>query len=165
MNEWIQNNFDELKNICKKITRGDDYDDLFQMCLEQFLLSKKAQLVPNEQKLFFFVSIIKNNFNSNTSPFYRTYKKFKYNEIDNIEVPDTEYEEPLIDIDWVLNVIKEDKKTGSWYYARLFEIYIEQGCSVTKTSQLTTIPINSVSRDINKYRKRLKEKRQNEIRN
>jgi hypothetical protein len=165
LNEWIENNFDELKSICKKITRGNDYDDLFQMCLEMFLTSKKVKDIPDTQKLFFFTRIVKNNYNSTTSPYYHTHRKFKYNEIENIEVEDIKYEEPLIDIDWVKNQIDKDKKTGSWYYARLFEIYIDQGCSVTKTSQLTTIPINSVSRDINKYRKRLKEKRQNEIRN
>jgi hypothetical protein len=35
----------------------------------------------------------------------------------------------------------------------LFELYLQVGCSITKLSQQTTIPINTVSRDINKVRK------------
>jgi ribosomal protein S19E (S16A) len=71
-----------------------------------------------------------------------------------------EYEESPIDLDWVKTQIEKDKKGEDWYYARLFEIYIQQGCSVTNTSKLTSIPINSTSRDINKYRKHLNRIRQ-----
>ena len=155
LNFWITENYNELKKICKKITRGQQCDDLLQMCVEQFLKSKRVPEVPDSQKLFFFARIVRNNYNSTTSPYYHQYGKFKYDEIENIEIPYLSYEEPIINLDWVKEQIEKDKKDGDWYYSRLFEIYIEQGCSVTKTSQITTIPINSVSRDLNKYRKQL----------
>ena len=75
------------------------------------------------------------------------------------DIPEIEYKENEFNMDWVMNQIREDKKKGEWYFARLFQIYIELNCSVTKTSQKTSIPINSVSRDLNKYRKRLKQLR------
>jgi len=155
LNEWITDNFEELKKICKRITKGQDYDDLLQLCVEQFLVNKKVPTVPDNQKLFFFTRIVLNNFNSNTSHYYRQYKKYNFSSIENVEMEYLEYEEPPIDLDWVNNQIEQDKKDGDWYYSRLFEIYIQQGCSVTKTSKLTSIPINSTSRDINKYRKHL----------
>ena len=58
-----------------------------------------------------------------------------------------------------MNWVKEELKKIDWYYGRLFELYIEEGCSVTKLSKRTTIPINSVSRDINKVRRELKQLR------
>lgn len=160
LNLWITNNYDELNKICRKIAKGQDHQDLLQSCIEQFLNNKKVQDVPDNQKLFFFTRIVLNNFNSNTSLYYRQYKKFNFSSIENIEVECLEYEESPIDLDWVNKQIEKDKQGDDWYYARLFQIYIEQGCSVTKTSKLTSIPINSCSRDINKYRRHLKKLRE-----
>lgn len=155
LNDWITNNHNELKKICKRITKGQEYDDLLQLCIEQFIKNKRVNEVPDNQKLFFFTRIVLNNFNSKTSHYYRQYKKFNFSSIENVEVEYLEYEESPIDLDWVKRQIEKDKKGEDWYYARLFEIYIQQGCSVTNTSKLTSIPINSTSRDINKYRKHL----------
>lgn len=160
LNDWITNNHNELKKICKRVSKGEDYDDLLQLCIEQFIKNKKVNDVPDNQKLFFFTRIVLNNFNSKTSHFYRQYKKYNFSSIENVEVEYLEYEESPIDLEWVSRQIEQDKKDGDWYYARLFEIYIEQGCSVTKTSKLTSIPINSASRDINKYRKYLNKLRE-----
>jgi hypothetical protein len=43
------------------------------------------------------------------------------------------------------------------------ELYIEEGCSISKLSKRTTIPLNSVSRDINKVRSILLNKRKEEL--
>jgi DNA-directed RNA polymerase specialized sigma24 family protein len=161
INIWIENNFNELKKICVKITRGEDSDDLFQLSVEQFLKNKKSNNIPDNEKLFFFARIAKNNYNSNSSPYYHTYRKFKFSNIDNIDIQQNEYEEPIITIDWVLNELNQLE----WYYKRLMELYIEEGCSISKLSRRTTIPLNSVSRDINKARKILREKRDDELRN
>jgi hypothetical protein len=50
-----------------------------------------------------------------------------------------------------------------WYYGRLFELYIEEGCNLTKLNKRTTIPIVSLSRDINKVREILKQKRKQDL--
>jgi DNA-directed RNA polymerase specialized sigma24 family protein len=71
------------------------------------------------------------------------------------DIPEIEYEEDEFNMEWV----QEQLKTIDWYYARLFQLYIDEGCSVTKLSKRTTIPINSVSRDINKVRRQLKQLR------
>jgi DNA-directed RNA polymerase specialized sigma24 family protein len=161
INIWIENNFNELKKICDKITRGEDSDDLLQLSVEQFLKNRKSDDIPDNEKLFFFARIVRNNYNSNSSPYYHTYRKFKFSDIDNIDIQQIDYEEPIITIDWVLNELNELE----WYYKRLMELYIEEGCSISKLSRRTTIPLNSVSRDINKARKILIQKRQDELRN
>lgn len=162
MGEWIKNNFNELKLICEKVSRLDDVDDLLQICIELFLLNKKVPNIPDKEKLFFFARIVKNNFYSKSSPYYRIYK-FDFNELKENDVIQEEYEESEITIEWVKKQLKEIMKT-EWYFGRLFELYLEVGGSVTKLSKQTGIPINSVSRDINRTRKKLKILRENELR-
>jgi hypothetical protein len=147
-----------LVKICRNVAKQADVDDLLQICVEQFLNNKKAKDIPDEQKLYFFTKIVKNNFLSNKSKYHYQYRKFVYDDIDGLELVDDEYEESVIDLDWVYKQIDEMKK-NEWYYGRLFELYLEVGCSITKLSEKTTIPINSVSRDINKVRSILKQKR------
>jgi len=158
LNDWINLNYNELVKICRNVAKQADVDDLLQICVEQFLNNKKAKDIPDEQKLYFFTKIVKNNFLSNKSKYHYQYRKFVYDDIDGLELVDDEYEESVIDLDWVYKQIDEMKK-NEWYYGRLFELYLEVGCSITKLSEKTTIPINSVSRDINKVRSILKQKR------
>ena len=155
LNDWISNNIEELKKICSSITRGQDSEDLLQLSIEQFLNNKKVPDIPDKEKLYFFTRIVRNNYNSKSSPYYHLYKKFQFLEIDNIEIPYLELEEDVITLDWVYNELKK----LDWYYRRMMEMYIEEGCSITKLSKRTGIPLNSVSRDINKIRKILKERR------
>ena len=159
LNFWVTTNFNELKNICNKITRGEDYDDLLQLCIEQFLKNQKVADIPDKEKLFFFARIVRNNYHSNSSPYYHTYRKFKFSEIDNLDIEYLSYEEPVINLEWV----KDQLNHLDWYFKRLMEMYIEEGCSITKLSKRTTIPLNSVSRDINKVRKILNQKRKEEL--
>ena len=159
LNDWISSNIEELKKICSSITRGQDSEDLLQLSIEQFLNNKKVPDIPDKEKLYFFTRIVRNNYNSKSSPYYHLYKKFQFLEIENIEIPYLELEEDVITLDWVYNELKK----LDWYYRRMMEMYIEEGCSITKLSKRTGIPLNSVSRDINKIRKILKEKR-NELR-
>jgi hypothetical protein len=158
LNAWVNNNFNELKIICQKVSKLNYCDDLLQTCVLQFLTNKKIETVPDNQKLFFFTKIVSNNYNSTTSPYYKDYHKFKFNELKDVDIVDTNYEPQVIDLNWVNNEISELKKT-QWYYARLFELYLEENASLTRLSKRTQIPLNSVSRDIKKVRKILNDKR------
>jgi RNA polymerase sigma factor (sigma-70 family) len=159
LNDWITNNYKELLNICRKVSKEYYCDDLFQSCIEQFIKNKKTIDLPDKEKIYFFTRLVSNNWNSTQSPFAQTYRKYKFVEtnIQEIEKMDVEYVEG-IDLDWVHQQIEEIKKE-EWYYGRLFELYLEEGCNITKLSKRTTIPMNSVSRDINRIRKKLIQKR------
>lgn len=161
MNEWIHKNWKELKTICHKISRQDNVDDLFQMCVEQFLTNKKVKDIPNEQKFYFFTKIVRNQSQSKTSRYYIQYKKFQFQEFPNIEVEDIPYSDNKIDLDWVKLQIENDKKGEDWYFARIFELYIEEKCLLKDLSKRTSIPKASLSRDVNRYRNILKERRIN----
>lgn len=162
MNDWITQNIKELERICRSVSKQNDIRDLLQSCVEQFLNNKKTGDIPNEQKLFFFARIVKNNYESKTSAYYNQHKRFQFDELDGTDVADESYQEPIITLDWVKDEIEYLKQT-EWYYGRLMELYLEVGCSITKLAQKTTIPINSVSRDINKVRRILKQKRNKKL--
>ena len=163
MNDWIEQNYNKIKRMCDKFNIGIDTDDLCQSCIEQFLKNKKVRDLPQEKWFYFLTRIVMNNAQSNTSKFYTEYRKYKFNEIKNIELVDIEYDEGIT-YDWVLEQIKVIKK-DEWYYGRLFELYLQVGCSISKLSEMRTIPLNSVSRDINKVRKILREKRKETLNN
>ena len=158
-NIWIESNFDELKKICRSVSRQNDIDDLLQTCVEQFLLNKKTAELSSNQKLYFFTRIVHNQYHSKTSKFYYHFKRSFNTLYDETEIVDEDYQEPEVNLEWVMKQLDEIKQGKDWYYGRLFELYIELGCSITKLSERTTIPINSVSRDINKIRKILNKKR------
>lgn len=155
MNYWLSENYNELKNICNKFSTPEEVDDLLHLCIEQFMKNKKVHQVPDNEKIYFFTKIVRNQYHSKSSKYHYTYRKYQFNESFEYDTPDVEYEETQFNMNWV----KEQLKKIDWYYGRLFELYIEEGCSVTKLSKRTTIPINSVSRDINKVRRELKQLR------
>jgi len=155
LKHWISENYSELKNICSKFSTQEEVDDLLHLCLEEFMKNKRVKEIPDEQKIYFFTKIVRNQYNSESSKYHYTYRKYKFNDMVESDIPEIEYQEDEFNMEWV----QEQLKTIDWYYARLFQLYIDEGCSVTKLSKRTTIPINSVSRDINKVRRQLKQLR------
>jgi hypothetical protein len=129
-------------------------------CLEQLLSNNLAPKLNDKERLFFFARMVRNNFHSKTSQYFHQYTKYKFTELTDHDLKDSIYEESEINLNWVEDLIRFHKKGDLWYYARLFELFIEEGCSVSKLSKRTTIPLNSVSRDINKYRRILKKIRE-----
>lgn len=159
ISDWITENYNKLNEITKKVSKLECAHDLLHLSLEQLLLNKNFNNVPEKEKLFFFTKIVRNNYYSESSPYYHTYTKYQFNEWKEHDEQDQEYQEDPIDLDWVNNHLNEMKKGNDWYYAKLFQLYIEEDCSITKLSKRSTIPVNSVSRDINKMRKKLIELR------
>ena len=155
MDEFIKMNYDKLKNICHKVSKMSDVDDLFHSCLEQFMNNVKSSGMPDKEKIYFFTRIVTNNFHSNTSKYHKDYRKHSFSEFHGYEIVDEEYFEG-VDLDWVKDIISKWKTGDDWYWARLLELFIEEGGSITKLSIRTQIPKNSCSRDINKIRKKLK---------
>ena len=156
--EWVGRNYDRLKQISRRVSKNNNSEELLHFCIEQYLKNPKVSGLTEQHKFYFFTKIVTNNYRSNTSPYASTYRKHNFQELNNIDIQDVPYEE-FDELQWVYDQIEKDKRTKDWYYSRLFELYIEEDCSILKTSNRTTIPRNSVSRDINKYRKILKQRR------
>ena len=121
MNDWLSENYNELKNICNKFSTPEEVDDLLHLCIEQFMKNKKVHQVPDNEKIYFFTKIVRNQYHSKSSKYHYTYRKYQFNESIEYDTPDVEYEETQFNMNWV----KEELKKIDWYYGRLFELYIE----------------------------------------
>ena len=129
---------------------------MLHLCLEEFMNNKRVEEIPDKEKIYFFTKIVRNQYNSESSKYHYTYRKYKFNEYNiNEEQSDIPYEESQINMDW----IDKELNNMDWYYKKLFKLFIEENCSISKFSLRTTIPINSISRDINKVRKELIKRR------
>lgn len=145
---WIQDNHKRLLEITTKISKGDNTDDLFQLCIEELLNNRVITSVPDNQKFFYFARIVRNQYHSNNSKYHKVYRKYQFSSLDsNVDIPQETYEEPSITLEWVLEEIEKIKKE-QWYLGQIFLLYLSKGANLTKLSKLTQIPINNLSRDI-----------------
>jgi hypothetical protein len=165
VDKWFSHNYNKLKTICKSVSKENDVDELLHFCIDILISNDKFNnIVEDSGKIYYFTRVVINNWKSTSSPYYTTYRKEKPKIIDyDIELPNIEGEEEVeIDMDWVRKQL-EELKVKDWYYARLFELYIDEECSLTKLNKRTTIPLAPLSRDINKVRTILKEKRKKDL--
>ena len=163
LNDWIEQNITELRKICNRVAKQNNTDDLLQVSIQQFLTNRKITLVPDGEKLFFFARIVRNNFNSKTSKYHKIYRKHNFVELgSNIDIPQEEYTDPILTIEWVLNELEEMKKYD-WYLAQITLHYFAEDCNLTRLSKKIGIPINNLSRDIKKVKLILNDKLQEKL--
>ena len=164
LNNWITQNYKDLKQAAKNITKGSELtDDLLQECvlilLEYKDQNKIQQLIDNNQLKYFFVSIVIRQYVSTTSPFYTKHRKQAANrsETDVYQMPvqDEEYDH---DIDTLINYINKEKDGEAWYTKKMIELKFEQGLSYREISKMTNIPVTSCFNTINTFRKKVKNK-------
>ncbi len=145
---WVQDNHKRLYEIAKKLSKGIDTDDLFQLSVEQLLINRNIHAVPDDEKFFYFARIVRNQYNSNNSKFHKIYRKTKYQNLEtSMDLVYEEYEEPILTLDWVLEEIENIKKKD-WYLGQIFLLFLSKDANLTRTSKITGIPINNLSRDI-----------------
>lgn len=69
-----------VRNICNNMNVSpNDIDDLIQevyVILLEYRAEKIIELYNNKQLKYFLVGILKRQYHSNTSPFYKKYKKY-----------------------------------------------------------------------------------------
>jgi hypothetical protein len=163
LNDWIEQNINELRKICNRVAKQNNTDDLLQVSIQQFLTNRKVILIPDGEKLFFFARIVRNNFNSKTSKYHKIYRKTNFVELgSNIDIPQEEYTDPILTIEWVLNELEEMKKYD-WYLAQITLHYFAEDCNLTRLSKKIGIPINNLSRDIKKVKVILNDKLQQKL--
>lgn len=155
---WLNNNDDKLRKKVRELVKNiDEADELYHFVVLQLLeKSKKIDQVPDNQKEYFFIRTIKNNYYSKTSPYYYLYKHKKHNhQTLNNEITedftDEEYKETIPDIEWVRTHLND----FNWFDKDLFLLWLELG-TITNVAKQTKIPLNSVGRYINKTKNELR---------
>jgi RNA polymerase sigma factor (sigma-70 family) len=157
---WISHNNDLCLNKVREIVSNpDEADDLYQSVVEQLLRKPdKIDKVTDKEKYYFFIRVIRNNYFSKTSPYHYQYRKpsekniqIKEDILEQIE--DEEYNDELPDMEWVKNELQH----LDWFSRDLFLLWLELN-TISNVSRQTQIPLNSVSRYINKIKKELKKR-------
>ena len=152
-----------LRNVQNYVRDPDVGQELFQHVVLQLLeKSEKIDEVPDPQKIFYFIRVVKNNFNSKTSPFqYQRIKHMKREVQMNEEIThmeDTPYEEDktIPPIEWIRKEL-DNEELFTWYEKDLWNLFYELKTLVGVSKQ-TTIPSNTVSRHIRQINDKLKKR-------
>jgi len=161
--EWIGINGDEMLRNVRNYVKDDDVgSELFQCVVLQLLeKSDKIDEVNDKEKLFYFIRVIKNNYNSKTSPFmYKRVRDKKRlvemnEEITHREVEDYVEDDTFPPIEWIREQL-DDEELFTWYQKDLWNLYFELKTLISVSRQ-TTIPSNTVSRHIKQINEKLKE--------
>ena len=159
--EYIERNNTELIEITRNITKNHpDTMELYQFVILQILTKPPKQEVPDKQKHYYFVRVVKNNWFSKTSRYeYEVRRKLYSNDTldefdyERYEVPEfnTITEQPTIE--WV----REELNTMGWYKRDLFSLWSEL-LSITEVSKQTTIPIGTCGKQIRDIKQELNER-------
>ena len=163
LNDWIEENILHLQKICNRVAKQNNTDDLLQTSIEQLLNNKRIYDIPDNERLFFFAKIVRNNYNSKTSKYHKIYRKTNFVELgSNIDIPNQEYEEDIFTIEWVLEEVEKIKQQD-WYLGQITLHYFAEDCNLTRLSKKIGIPINNLSRDIKKVKLILNDKLQEKL--
>lgn len=91
-----------VKDICKNMNISqNDMDDFVQeiyLILLEYDSNKIIELWNNRQLNYFLVGIIKRQYNSTTSPYYKKYKKY-YSIVDGNQINKQEINDDIDDIE------------------------------------------------------------------
>jgi DNA-directed RNA polymerase specialized sigma24 family protein len=155
--EYIAKNNEELIEITRNITKNHtDTLELYQFVILQLLTKPPKKDIPDKQKKYFFVRVVKNNWFSKTSRYeyevrrklYHkdTYDEFNYETYEELETDLTE--QPTIE--WV----REELNTMGWYKRDLFSLWTELQ-NITELSKQTTIPVGTCGKQIRDIKEEL----------
>lgn len=155
---WINSNYEKYKSDCAGITRGHDLsEELCHYVLTEFLYKPEVQtIVESGGAYYYLIRMTLNNWNSITSPFYRTYRQ-PYLEVETLTeqadaIPDTS--EP--DIEQLAKRVEAQMNKLGWYEKNLFIAYVEHNGNASSLSKETRIPRTSISLTLKNIRNFIK---------
>ena len=151
VNNWIDQNFEELGRISKKIG-GRHGEDLRQEAL-LILLEKENvyEIINSGAATYYFTRILLNQFRSNTSAFAKNYRGLVdlpsyYDEADVAEPDDSQ----------LLGAVVKAVNRLPNYDRMIVNIKVLDGTSICKLSRETNIPRNSLSLTYNRAKQFLR---------
>lgn len=154
-NNEYQNYLDIVNKITKHDTRAED---LLHDILLQLKDSTLFNSLSGNQKTYFFVKVVKNQYNSNNSKFKRNYRRYEYSQLGNMtDIPDEEYVETP-DMLWVIQTLDKEleRNPDNWYDIELFKLYLKHK-KIETLHKTTMIPKYSLRITINKIKTFLRE--------
>ena len=134
INDWTNQNYSNLLAAAKNISYNDDLSqELLHYSLEQLLIKPNVdEIVKSGGAQFYIVRIMLNSWRSTTSPFYRIYRKDQCQvELDSYLAKNDVVDESTEQVEDRTDQIKSELSMLSWYDRKLFELYSEEGYTIS----------------------------------
>ena len=167
LNEYLEKSYTNLLDISKRITsnRHPDYEDLLHetiLALYNSDLQKIKYIIEQKKLTFYIVRIMLNQYQSNTSPYHKKYRK-QYNEkqlkefyIYTKEPLTKEKIKKLEEQENRLQWIEDKLKHLSWFDVEVFKIYYRENYSLNTMSKATKINRSTLGKSIRYIKNYLK---------
>ena len=171
LNTYLEKSYNKLLEISKRITSNKypDYEDLLHesiIALYNSNQEKIKDIIEKKQLTFYIVRIMMNQYQSNTSPYHKKYRK-QYNEkqlkefyIYTKEPLTKEKMKKLEEQEDRLQWIDEKLKGLSWFDVEVFRIYFREGFSLNKMQKETKINRSTLGKSIRFIKNFLKNEKQ-----
>lgn len=159
LNEYLDKSYTNLLDISKRITsnRHPDYEDLLHETILALYNADKEKIkiiIEKKQLTFYIVRIMLNQYQSNTSPYHKKYRK-QHNEkqlkefyIYTKEPLTKEKMKRLEEQEDRLQWIEEKLKHLSWFDVEVFKIYYRENYSLNTMSKATKINRSTLGKSI-----------------
>ena len=171
LNIYLENSYNKLLEISKRITSNKfpDYEDLLHETIIALYNSDQEKIkiiIEKKQLTFYIVRIMLNQYQSNTSPYHKKYRK-QYNEkqlkefyIYTKEPLTKEKMKQLEEKEDRLQWIDEKLKHLSWFDVEVFKIYYRENYSLNTMSKATKINRSTLGKSIRFIKNFLKNEKQ-----
>ena len=167
LNTYLEKSYNKLLEISKRITSNKypDYEDLLHesiIALYNSNQNKIKDIIEKKQLTFYIVRIMMNQYQSNTSPYHKKYRRTKHKEhlkdfyIYTKEPLTKEKMQEFEDNEKRLQWIDEKLKGLSWFDVEVFRIYFREGFSLNKMQKETKINRSTLGKSIRYIKNYLK---------
>ena len=167
LNTYLEKSYNKLLEISKRITSNKypDYEDLLHESIIALYNSdqeKIKDIIEKKQLTFYIVRIMMNQYQSNTSPYHKKYRRTKHKEhlkefyIYTKEPLTKEKMQEFEDREKRLQWIDEKLKGLSWFDVEVFRIYFREGFSLNKMQKETKINRSTLGKSIRYIKNYLK---------
>ena len=171
LNTYLEKSYDGLLVISKRITSNKypDYEDLLHESIIALYNSDQEKIktiIEKKQLTFYIVRIMMNQYQSNTSPYHKKYRRTKHKEhlkdfyIYTKEPLTKEKMQEFEDREKRLQWIDEKLKGLSWFDVEVFRIYFREGFSLNKMQKETNINRSTLGKSIRFIKNFLKNEKQ-----
>ena len=171
LNIYLEKSYNKLLEISKRITSNKypDYEDLLHESIIALYNSDKEKIkdiIEKKQLTFYIVRIMMNQYQSNTSPYHKKYRRTKHKEhlkefyIYTKEPLTKEKMQEFEDREKRLQWIDEKLKGLSWFDVEVFTIYFREGFSLNKMQKETKINRSTLGKSIRFIKNFLKNEKQ-----
>ena len=167
LNTYLEKSYNKLLEISKRITSNKypDYEDVLHESIIALYNSdqeKIKDIIEKKQLTFYIVRIMMNQYQSNTSPYHKKYRRTKHKEhlkdfyIYTKEPLTKEKMKKLEEQEDRLQWIDEKLKGLSWFDVEVFRIYFREGFSLNKMQKETKINRSTLGKSIRYIKNYLK---------